>query len=173
MERICRQKTGLFPTPDEIELSCSCPDWASMCKHVAAVLYGIGARLDEQPELLFRLRAVDEKELIAKAGKGIPLSKKGPADDKVLAPDGLSELFGLDLGTGEEDATPGPASPQKKAAGKRRRTKAAPRRKETPTPAKPARRGASTMARQESPKSRPKAPPRAKPGSAGKKRRER
>ena len=68
MERICMQKTGLFPSPNEIKLSCSCPDWADMCKHVAAVLYGIGARLDQQPELLFRLHAVDEKELIAEAG---------------------------------------------------------------------------------------------------------
>jgi uncharacterized Zn finger protein len=53
MERICRPSTGLFPAPQEIEFSCSCPDWASMCKHVAAVLYGVGARLDEQPELMF------------------------------------------------------------------------------------------------------------------------
>src|SRR5215467_7323649 len=72
MERVCRQKTGLFPSPDEIKLSCSCPDWAEMCKHVAAVLYGIGARIDEQPDLLFRLHEVDEKELIAGAGKNLP-----------------------------------------------------------------------------------------------------
>ena len=77
MERICQQKTGLFPAPDEIEFSCSCPDWASMCKHVAAVLYGIGARLDEQPELLFKLRKVDEKDLIAKAGKGAAAVEEG------------------------------------------------------------------------------------------------
>src|SRR5207249_10803134 len=64
MERICRETQGLFPTPEEIQLSCSCPDWADMCKHVAAVLYGVGARFDHQPELLFRLRAVDEMELI-------------------------------------------------------------------------------------------------------------
>jgi uncharacterized Zn finger protein len=100
MERICQQKTGLFPAPAEIQFTCSCPDWASMCKHVAAVLYGIGARLDEKPELLFKLRKVDEKALLAKAGKGVPLSKKGPAPAKVLADDGLSELFGLDLGEG-------------------------------------------------------------------------
>jgi uncharacterized Zn finger protein len=98
MERICQQKTGLFPSPREIELSCSCPDWADMCKHVAAVLYGVGARLDQQPELLFRLHKVDEKELIAKAGKQLPLSKKRPAAAKVLS-DGedLSALFGLDM----------------------------------------------------------------------------
>src|SRR5579864_2397951 len=73
MERICRQNHGLFPSPTEIKLSCSCPDWADMCKHVAAVLYGIGARFDHQPELLFQLRGVDEKELIVKAGKSMPL----------------------------------------------------------------------------------------------------
>jgi len=106
MERICQPKTGLFPQPSEIQVSCSCPDWASMCKHVAAVLYGIGARLDEQPELLFKLRKVDEKDLIAKAGKGIPLSKRGPTKDKILAADGLSELFGLELGTAGEDPAP-------------------------------------------------------------------
>jgi uncharacterized Zn finger protein len=97
MERICRQKTGLFPSPQEIQLSCSCPDWAEMCKHVAAVLYGIGARLDKQPELLFKLNQVDEKDLIAKVGAGIPLAKKGPAADKVLSDHQLSELFDLDM----------------------------------------------------------------------------
>ncbi|MCC6868058.1 MAG: SWIM zinc finger family protein, partial [Burkholderiales bacterium] len=56
MQRLCRQGDGMFPAPKEIEFTCSCPDWASMCKHVAAVLYGVGARLDQQPELLFRLR---------------------------------------------------------------------------------------------------------------------
>ena len=98
MERICRQKIGLFPSPSEIKLSCSCPDWAEMCKHVAAVLYGIGARLDQQPELLFRLNQVDEKDLIAKAGESLPLAKKGPATAKVLGGgEDLSELFGLDM----------------------------------------------------------------------------
>jgi uncharacterized Zn finger protein len=97
MERICQQKTGLFPMPAEVELSCSCPDWASMCKHVAAVLYGIGARLDERPELLFKLRKVDEKDLIAKVGRELPLAKKGPEADKVLGSESLSELFGLEL----------------------------------------------------------------------------
>jgi len=97
MERICRQKTGLFPSPHEIKLSCSCPDWADMCKHVAAVLYGIGARLDQQPELLFRLHEIDEKELIANASKALPLARKGPAAAKVLGGEDLSELFGLDM----------------------------------------------------------------------------
>src|SRR4051794_22166158 len=59
MDRVCHEGDGLFPAPEEIELSCSCPDGAGMCKHVAAVLYGIGARLDQEPQLLFLLRDVD------------------------------------------------------------------------------------------------------------------
>lgn len=115
MERICQQQTGLFPMPAEIELSCSCPDWASMCKHVAAVLYGVGARLDEKPELLFLLRQVDENELIAKAGDGLPLTKKTPTAAKVLSGEGLSELFGLEM----ESAVP--AAPVAKVKVKRDR----------------------------------------------------
>jgi uncharacterized Zn finger protein len=126
MERICQQKTGLFPAPAEIQFSCSCPDWASMCKHVAAVLYGIGARLDERPELLFKLRKVDEGDLIAKAGRGLPLSKKGPAEGKVLAADGLSELFGLEMGTGEEGSVSKGKPTPSKATRIRRAAKAPP-----------------------------------------------
>jgi len=149
MERLCRQKTGLFPAPAEIKFSCSCPDWAGMCKHVAAVLYGIGARLDERPELLFKLRQVDEKALIAKAGKDLPLAQKGPGEDRALASDGLSELFGLELGTSTEasqpDATAAPAKARRRrqkpavavapkarkrrAGGGRKKTKAKPRAK--------------------------------------------
>jgi len=115
MERVCQQKTGLFPSPDEIQLSCSCPDWADMCKHVAAVLYGIGARLDQQPDLLFRLHDVDEKELIAGAGQALPLAKKAPAAKKVLGGEDLSALFGLDMAP---DASPAKPKRQKAQAGK-------------------------------------------------------
>ena len=101
MERIGQQQSGLFPSPKEIKLSCSCPDWAEMCKHVAAVLYGVGARLDQQPELLFRLRAVNEKELIASAGKALPSAKKSPAAAKVLGEEDLSKLFGLEIAQSE------------------------------------------------------------------------
>src|SRR5437879_7915964 len=97
MERICRENNGLFPSPKEIQFSCSCPDWAYMCKHVAAVLYGIGARLDRQPELLFRLHKLDEKELISSAGRELPLARKGGDSRKILSTGDLSELFGLDL----------------------------------------------------------------------------
>jgi uncharacterized Zn finger protein len=97
MERICRQGSGLFPTPAEISFACSCPDWASMCKHVAAVLYGIGARFDKQPELLFDLRQVDKQELIDASAANLPLNRKGPAANKSLDPAGLSDLFGIEL----------------------------------------------------------------------------
>lgn len=97
MERICRQNHGLFPAPGEIKLSCSCPDGAYMCKHVAAVLYGIGARFDHAPELLFRLRGVDVAELIVHAGQAAPLEKQGPAAGKRLAGEDLSAIFGLDM----------------------------------------------------------------------------
>ncbi len=119
MERMCRDKTGLFPAPTEIQFSCSCPDWASMCKHVAAVFYGIGARLDQAPQLLFGLRKVDEKDLIAEAGRAIPLSRTGPAAGKLLAADGLSELFGLDMDTAP-DASNVTAAAAPKRRGRRR-----------------------------------------------------
>ncbi|MDF2907869.1 MAG: hypothetical protein K0R34_3190 [Herbinix sp.] len=61
------KKYGLFPSPKEIHFDCSCPDWASMCKHIAAVLYGIGARLDTNPLLFFELRDIDSMELVKKS----------------------------------------------------------------------------------------------------------
>ena len=111
MERLCRQDNGLFPKPSEIRFSCSCPDSASMCKHVAAVLYGVGSRLDEQPELLFRLRAVDHNELVADLDTAVPLSKTAPAAGKVLETDDLSALFGLDLAEEESPIQPGGEAP--------------------------------------------------------------
>ena len=140
MERICRQTHGLFPSPPEIKLKCSCPDWADMCKHVAAVLYGIGARFDRQPELLFRLRAVDETELIASAGTSAPLTKQGPAAGKLLGGEDLSAIFGLDMAQSEPPesqpekpkrakktpaAPKGKPKPRKKAAATQRRKRAA------------------------------------------------
>ena len=97
MERIARPGAGLFPSPREITFSCSCPDAAAMCKHVAATLYGIGSRLDAEPELLFRLRKVDAKELVARAGEGgLPIQQR-PAASRILDSSKLAAVFGLDL----------------------------------------------------------------------------
>src|SRR5271166_5382895 len=112
MERICRQGLGLFPEPRAIHFECSCPDYASMCKHVAAVLYGVGARLDAQPELLFRLRAVDETDLIARIDTALPLAKGMPDAGKVLAEDDLSALFGLDMDTATPAVAAGDDTPR-------------------------------------------------------------
>src|SRR5271166_6035054 len=112
MERLCRQGDGLFPKPAEIRFSCSCPDYASMCKHVAAVFYGIGARLDAQPELLFRLRAVDETDLLARIDTALPLAKGMPDAGKVLAEDDLSALFGLDMDTATPAVAAGDDTPR-------------------------------------------------------------
>jgi uncharacterized Zn finger protein len=98
MDRVCREGDGLFPSPGEIKLSCSCPDWADMCKHVAAALYGVGARLDEKPQLLFVLRGVDENDLIAGAGTDLLLSKATPHAAKVLDHSDVAALFGLEMG---------------------------------------------------------------------------
>lgn len=95
MEIVTRRNGGLFPAPKEIEMSCSCPDWAGMCKHVAATLYGVGNRLDGQPELLFKLRHVDHLELITQAAK--PVAKPKTPGKKTIAADQLAGIFGIEL----------------------------------------------------------------------------
>jgi len=114
--RSLRTRTGTvrFSSPKDIIFTCSCPDWASMCKHVAAVLYGIGARLDHQPELLFTLRKVDQQDLIAKAGSDISKTRQGPAGGKVLESDDLSGMFGIEMA---------PATPSKRTAASKITTK--------------------------------------------------
>jgi uncharacterized Zn finger protein len=97
MERITRPGTGLFPSPKEISFDCSCPDSAAMCKHIAATLYGIGARLDVEPELLFGLRRVDAKELIARAGEDDALVQKTRRSARILDSSKLADVFGIDL----------------------------------------------------------------------------
>lgn len=138
MERVCRPKTGLFPAPSRIDFKCTCPDWAWMCKHVAAVLYGVGARLDKQPDLLFKLRDVDVQELVASADGGIALDANAPVAGRLLERDDLSELFGLELAE--------PVEPQERPKGRRKvRTKpaTAPRR----TPKKQRKRAQKTTAK--------------------------
>lgn len=102
MEIVTNQNKGLFPSPGEIGFACDCPDWAGMCKHIAAVLYGVGARLDHQPELLFLLRNVDHEELITtELDIRSATSEKGKR--RRLAGADLSDVFGVDM---DEPATP-------------------------------------------------------------------
>jgi uncharacterized Zn finger protein len=99
MEVVTRRENGLFPAPEEIEMSCSCPDWAGMCKHIAATLYGVGSRLDQDPSLLFKLRQVDHMDLINQAGRLAPETKS--TGRKTIAKDVLADVFGIEL---ESDA---------------------------------------------------------------------
>ena len=122
---LTRKETGLFPAPAEIELKCSCPDWATMCKHVAAVLYGVGARLDQSPELLFTLRSVNHEELITQAGSAADLTGKTPTAGPELAESEIGAVFGIELDT--QTAAAAPAKPRRKArkaAPRKRRVKA-------------------------------------------------
>jgi uncharacterized Zn finger protein len=115
MRIITGHGTGLFPKPGEIELDCSCPDWAGMCKHVAASLYGVGARLDHQPEMLFVLRGVDPAELVAQAADVEALTRPSKGK-KTLAAAEAADVFGIELEELSPDAPPIPAKPKKRAA---------------------------------------------------------
>jgi len=109
-------KEGLFPSPSDIKLSCSCPDGARMCKHVAAVMYGVGNRLDHSPELLFVLRGVNHEELIEQAIPASPTAPEGGSP--TIAADDLSSIFGIEIETETRAASPGakPAAAPKKSA---------------------------------------------------------
>lgn len=99
-ETFMQRDTGLFPSPKEIDFDCSCPDWASMCKHVAAALYGVGARLDEDPSLFFTLRGVDTGDLVSRtvANKAESLLEKASKKSaRIIADADLSSVFGIDL----------------------------------------------------------------------------
>jgi uncharacterized Zn finger protein len=99
MGHVVHEEHGLIPGSNEIHLKCSCPDHAYMCKHLAAVLYGIGARLDRQPELLFVLRDRDAAELAATAttsGTAALDTGQGVRHRRRLD-DSLAALFGVEL----------------------------------------------------------------------------
>src|ERR1035441_819446 len=129
---ITRKETGLFPAPAEIELKCSCPDWATMCKHVAAVLYGVGARLDQSPELLFTLRSVNHEELITQAATASDLAGKTTSAGPELSESEIGAVFGIELDSQTATTAPppvvrAPAKTQRKAskpAPRKRRAKA-------------------------------------------------
>jgi uncharacterized Zn finger protein len=159
MEIITRRETGLFPRPGEIGLKCSCPDWAGMCKHVAATLYAVGVRLDESPELLFALRGADHFELVTEATKSVSSHASTPTDGSAtLTGENLEEIFGIEIEPAVPPPKPVPISklpgsraPKQTAAGSRSKgAKTADSRNAKPIPAGKAPRG----------NKRPKQPPR-------------
>lgn len=128
LEALADRASGLFPSPREIDLSCSCPDWASMCKHVAAALYGVGARLDTSPELFFVLRGVEVTDLAARGAR----VEFAAATDGDLAGADLGALFGIDL-----DATAAAPSTRGAAAARKPTSPAKPKRAATTAGSRP------------------------------------
>ncbi len=96
MEVVVHPKEGLFPLTHEFSLACDCPDWATMCKHVAAVLYGVGSRLDADPAQLFKLRGVNFEELIDVEEAITAVTSVEPSRRKRMDDEVLSDLFGID-----------------------------------------------------------------------------
>lgn len=147
MQTVTRKEGGLFPKPVEIDMECSCPDSAGLCKHLAATLYGVGARLDEKPELLFLLRGVDPAELISKASATEAIQQTNSSGSKSNLSDAeLADVFGIDMETAPAASPPSSAkSPSRPSA-----------LKASKVAAKPATRSVT------SPKGRPKTPSAAK-----------
>ncbi len=94
MEIMIKEEYGLFPDPEGIHFKCDCYDYADMCKHVAAVLYGVGTRLDYNPEDLFLLRGVNHEDLISK--EGMNLKTDDSLEDSKLMGD-LKDIFGIEI----------------------------------------------------------------------------
>jgi uncharacterized Zn finger protein len=134
MRIVTDRSTGLFPAPSQIEMTCSCPDWAGMCKHIAAALYGIGARLDEQPDLLFTLRKVDHLELLS---AGASASSPARATrERTMAQSEMASVFGIDLDMGTEalgdDGAEAPKPPKGAKAPKAPKARTAPKAPKAP-----------------------------------------
>jgi uncharacterized Zn finger protein len=118
MRLVTDREVGLFPAPAEIQMSCSCPDVATMCKHVAAVMFGVGARLDDEPQLLFLLRHVEQAELVAGA-TDFEVTRRAPKR-KTIAAEDLGEVFGIEIAAEE------PRAPARNRAGPSKRPVTAP-----------------------------------------------
>lgn len=160
MKVITDRKGGLFPTPTEISFNCSCPDWASMCKHVAATLYGIGARLDSAPELLFRLRRVDHRDLFSAVSRKVGAASTAASEG--LSPEELGDLFGIEI-----DSKAGAAAAK---ATKKRKALSATVKKNTTLPAKVAKKETAATVKKNSKasvkvKTKEKSPTKKKPAT--------
>ena len=135
-ETFTTKNHGLFPSPQEINFSCSCPDWASMCKHVAAVLFGIGTRLDDDPMLFFKLRGVDGNDLVAQAVKDNTnklLEKAKKKSKRVLDNIDISDVFGIDM----DSESPAKPHTKKETTPTPKQRKAKQPKKKTIIPKKP------------------------------------
>jgi uncharacterized Zn finger protein len=157
MELVTHRDEGLFPKPKEIKMRCSCPDSAGMCKHLAAVMYGVGNRLDAAPELLFVLRGVDHLELIEQAIPTAPFGAESRAP--TIANDDLGAIFDIEIGDAPVPAVVAAAADSpavKRAPAKTRgqtKTKAAITRKAAEPPvAKPAAKNARAPKKSEAAK---------------------
>lgn len=121
MEIVTRPENGLFPKPSEIKMTCSCPDWAGLCKHLAASLYGVGALLDQNPELLFQLRGLDPAELIGDASASEAVRQRdSDSAQSALREEDLAGVFGIELDTAKAPGAPKPKPPARKAASRER-----------------------------------------------------
>jgi uncharacterized Zn finger protein len=126
MKRLTDKKTGLFPSPKEIRMSCSCPDYSSCCKHLAAVMYGIGSRLDNQPELLFLLRGVDHQELVSQAIAAGNLDRELSGNQSGgLDSQDLGAIFGIELDSNSSTASKSAKPTKSKRGIKKKATESA------------------------------------------------
>jgi uncharacterized Zn finger protein len=151
MELVTDRESGLFPSPKEIKIGCNCPDYAWLCKHAAAVLYGVGRRLDTAPEMLFTLRGVDHTELIDQAAASLPDAVN--AGGAPMLHGDLSALFGIEI----SDGTAGEDSP----ASRKTPTKKSTMRKRKPAP----KAGKPTVAQKAKPQGKAAKPPQAAKGA--------
>ncbi len=104
MTRLCDPAKGMFPSSKQLSMSCSCPDYAALCKHLAAVLYGVGARLDQEPELFFVLRGVEKMDLLSEAAGGALAGNQAHPNE--LQGDELQNIFGIELDPGTPPLVP-------------------------------------------------------------------
>lgn len=163
MSVVANPEDGLFPKPGEIRFNCSCPDWAGLCKHSAAVLYGVGARLDQRPELLFILRGVDHNELMEATDSGAILGRGGRR--KRIADSSIGDVFGVDFDSSLKEEPAVMKGPAAKAA----KSKAVKPKAGTSKPAKP-RKPAGKVSRKiaaPKPKKKPDRKPAIKKAAAG------
>ncbi len=144
MAVVSDRDSGMFPAPEHIDMECSCPDSAGLCKHLAAVLYGVGARLDTQPELLFTLRQVNHLELVPTTSTVDALTNTGSRVRKTIAAGELADVFGVEMDQGEEPpASTAMAKPVKTARKARKAADKKPQRSAQKT--KPQRSGKATQ----------------------------